>query len=85
LLDCAIEPLADLACEDITTRLTIIPAQEGNAMTATAILSGASDLTIWQVEADYDGENVKEIWLDSDSLALLREILSANGKDHSHE
>lgn len=78
LLDCAIGPLADLASEDITTRLTIIPAQEGNAMTATAILSGASDLTIWQVDADDNGEDVKEVWLDSDTLALLREILSAN-------
>lgn len=80
LLDYAVGPLADLACDDITVRLTIIPAQEGNAMTATAILSGASDLTIWQVEADDDGEDVKEVWLDSDSLTLLREILSANAE-----
>lgn len=76
LLDYAVGPIADLACEDITVRLTIIPAQEGNAMTATAILSGASDLTIWQVDEDSDGEDVKEVWLDSDSVALLREIIS---------
>jgi hypothetical protein len=82
LLDCAVGPLADLATEDITVRLTLIPAQEGNAMTATAILSGASDLTLWQVDGDGDGEDVKELWLDSDSVALLRDIISANAKGH---
>lgn len=78
LLDCAVGPLTDLACYGITVTLTIIPAQEGNAMTATAILSGASDLTLWQVEGDSDGEDVKEVWLDSDSLALLQNIISEN-------
>jgi len=78
LLDSAVGPLADLATEDITVRLTVIPAQEGNAMTATAILSGASDLTLWQVDGDSDGEEVEEVWLDSDSVAVLRDIISAN-------